>query len=73
MLPGTRVGSLSSFLLLFGNLDCDPNADSINSPAPFPSALMLDGSMEEEEGDSQEEHQSGSFLPAPLIRPKPKT
>lgn len=73
MLPEPCVGSLSSFMLLFGNLDCDPTADSIDRPAAFPSAPVLEGPVEEEEGDGQGEQERGSFLPAPLIRPKPRT
>lgn len=47
--------------------------DSIDRPAAFPSAPVLEGPVEEEEGDGQGEQESGSFLPASLIRPKPRT
>lgn len=45
-------------MLLFGNLDFDPQTDSIDCPGAFPPALMLEGTAKEDEGEDQEEHGS---------------
>lgn len=55
-------------MLLFGNLDFDPQTDSIDCPGAFPPALMLEGTAKEDEGEDQEEHGSR----AQDVRPKPK-
>ena len=64
--------SLISFMLLFANLHFDPKADSTDHLVAFPSALTLEGPMEKNEEEGQEEHESGSFLPTPFIKPKEK-
>lgn len=65
-LPGK---SLISFMLLFANLHFDPKGDSTDHLVDFPSALTLEGPMEKDEEKGQEEHESGSFLPTPFIKP----